>query len=226
MGLLLVGLPLGEGVLRQCNEASVTHEVFSANEYPAPLAAQSMRPIPKERQSAAQRRVPFEPAAHVNDEYLKWEFTDTKDFLHKELKKDPRLKPDDVEVSTDHMSTCTSCKNYNGLKAVLHGAEVVDFGTTRQLLVDDWPISSWTNVVRFLNQPEKRIPVLDTNDELDVRFGCPCSIIQTESPGVSLKDGGVPDGGTICIASNCFGRHLRVAHALLTTSYWIPGPCL
>lgn len=178
-----------------CDAKDVTHEIFSPNHYPAPLTAQVMREIPTAVQQAKERRLPFEPPDKVNREYLNWEFDENRRFLNKELKKDPRLKPNDVEVSIDHMSTCTSCSNYEGLHQALHPQGTIDIGKARQLLVDDWPIHSWQNVVRFLNPPDERIPVLDAQDDKDARFGCPCSIMQTQSPGVPLESGGTPDGG-------------------------------
>eukprot|EP00966_Prymnesium_polylepis_P319454 7375912-Prymnesium_polylepis.1 len=111
------------------------------------------------------------------------------------LSRDPRLRPDDITVTTDHMSACTSCTNYEGLRGVLHPDGIVDFGTDRQLLVDDWPIDSWMNIVRFLNAPTSKAPVLDTDDDDDARFGCPCSVLPTQSPGVPMRAGGTPDGG-------------------------------
>ncbi|KAL1510256.1 hypothetical protein AB1Y20_006580 [Prymnesium parvum] len=198
----MLGVSWLPGILRACSGEGVRHEIFSAHEDPSTLAAQSMREIPKEVQQARERRVPFEPPQGVDDDYLQWEFRETNGFLHKELKKDPRLKPDDIEVSTDHMSTCTSCKNYEGLQQVLHPDGVVEFGTDRQLLVDDWPISSWANVVRFLNEPAERFPVLEAQDGNDARFGCPCSILPTQHPGVPLQPDGTPDGGVLLIHSS------------------------
>ena len=181
---------------RACNDASVTHEVFSPNGYPGNtrLTAQTMREIPKQGlQQARDRRIPYESRKIEAD--LQWEYQETEGFLDKTLKKDPRLKPDDIIVTTDHMTTCTSCVNYDGLHVAHHPNGPVDFGTQRQILVDDWPVESWTNIVRFLNTPDEQQPVLETRDDDNQRFGCPCSVLPTQSPMVPLQEGGTPDGG-------------------------------
>jgi|EP00966_Prymnesium_polylepis_P230529 hypothetical protein len=195
-----------------CNTVSVSHEIYTPNGYPAQLTAQSMRTIPKETQQAKDRGVPFEPPSSIDETYLQWEFHETRDFIDKALDADPRLQPDDIEVTTDHMNFCTSCRNYDGLKTVVHNDSadgLIDVGTERQLLVDDWPIESWTNVVRFLNAPSQSMPIIEAmgDDDDDARHGCPCSAIPTQSAGVPLQEGGTPDGGP-----SCYFRSVQPAH--------------
>ena len=202
---------------RACNDVSITHEVFSPNGYPgnSRLTAQTVREIPKQGlQHARDRRVPFESSKSLDD--LQWEFHETESFLDKTLKKDPRLQPDDIVVTTDHMETCTSCVNQDGLHATLHPEGPVNFGTQRQLLVDDWPVESWTNVVRFLNTPDEQKPILETDDDDNNRFGCPCSVLPTQSPMVPLQDGGSLDGGkrsSLCPCAHAIFLHSRTAFA-------------
>eukprot|EP00966_Prymnesium_polylepis_P244599 5657715-Prymnesium_polylepis.2 len=116
--LLLIG-PCVISEQGGCNDQSVTHEIFSPNGYPEPLIAQTLRDIPREWQQAKQRRVPFEKHHAIGSDDLDSEYHQTQELLNMELSRDPRLQPDDITVTTDHMSACTSCTNYEGLCGVL-----------------------------------------------------------------------------------------------------------
>ena len=106
------------------------------------LVKQTLRPISSTTvQLASVQRLPFEKDASVDSAHLDKEFDDTNAFLNMQLRKDPRLQPDNIVVTTDHMSTCTSCTHDAGLHAALHGAAEIDIGTRTQLLVDDWTVS-------------------------------------------------------------------------------------
>lgn len=153
------------------------------------LSEQLLQPISKGLLQATSlahvRPLPFE-ALPITRAALRQEFYETTAFLNKTLSKDPRLKPEDVEVRTDHMQECTACKNYVGAWTALHKNEVIDVGTRKQILVDDWVVDRWLNIVRFLNPPASNEPVLRPDVEGDQRFGCPCSAIPTHDGGVRL----------------------------------------
>ena len=170
---------------------SVTHDLVSestAAKHPAPdLVRQTLREIGKaDVVLAATRGVPFEKPARYDQSMLDREFAGTKAFLSKQLSKDPRLQPSDIVVTTDHMSQCTSCTQDEGLKTALHGGDTRrEIAQRTQLLVDDWLIHEWSNVVRFLEPPadKRQVPVAARQD---VRFGCPCSVYETEDGKVQL----------------------------------------
>ena len=184
------------------------------------LTAQFIRSIDARITYAARwRPVPHAAGRNVSAEQLQLEFEETRNFLKKTLKKDPKLKPEDIVVDLTHLGACTSCANYErshlsqhctsvlngrdgrGLSWDCKSAPVRRFGMGQQLLLDDWPIESWRNVVRFLNPPrQKRITKFPPNpptpfeptDMLPVgatpyrRFGCPCSATTTAAGGVKL----------------------------------------
>ena len=153
------------------------------------LEAQTRRAISSEMDELASvRRVPCEPAA-LSEAALVREFEETISFRSRQLKKDPRRKPTDVEVSFTHLGRCTSCDNYAGLWRSLHGDSTVDVGTRPQLLVDDHVVERWRNAVRFLNPPiSPPRPVLTpaATSPPDQRFGCPCSAEVLRGGGVRL----------------------------------------
>ncbi|KAL1514941.1 hypothetical protein AB1Y20_004017 [Prymnesium parvum] len=165
---------------------SVPREIVSEpNEGGEPLVRQTLRPISRsESEEARARRVPFEPPPTLDDARLAWEYDETLTFTAKQLKKDPRLRPSDIEVSTDHMRACKACENARGLRAALHAAETLEVGVRMQLLLDDWAIARWQNIVRFLNPPDDVRVALDGVD--DRKFGCPCSALPTADGGVQL----------------------------------------
>ena len=165
----------------------VTHDITSVSGDAAPdMIQQNMRPIPEHTvQLASERRVPYEPPARINDDWLQQEATETAAFQDSQLSKDPRLQPDDIVVSTDHMRTCTSCAHDIGLHASLHGSAQIEVANRTQLLVDDWPVHSWQNVVRFLEPPQDKV-ALDLDDHGDPRYGCPCSAHETRDGQVLL----------------------------------------
>ena len=151
------------------------------------LVEQLMRTIPRSGLDilAHERPVPFEAAPSGNSA-LRREFHENKLFLNKTLSKDKRLKPADIEVQTDHMQQCTSCSNYLGTWKALHQSEIIDVGTRRQILADDWVVDLWLNLVRFMNPPVFNEPVVRPEPPSDQRFGCPCSAVSTRSGGVRL----------------------------------------
>ena len=153
------------------------------------LEAQTRRAISSEMDELASvRRLPCEPAA-LSEAALVREFEETISFRSRQLKKDPRRKPTDVEVSFTHLGRCTSCDNYAGLWRSLHGESTVDVGTRPQLLVDDHVVERWRNAVRFLNPPiSPPRPILTpaATSPPDQRFGCPCSAEVLRGGGVRL----------------------------------------
>ena len=151
------------------------------------LAEQVIRTIPKSGAEilAHEQPVPFEAAPTTRAD-LRREFHDTAAFLNKTLSKDPRLKPADIEVHTDHMQQCTSCANYLGAWKALHLSETIEVGTRRQILADDWVVDRWLNLVRFMNPPQFNEPILRPEPPSDQRFGCPCSAVSTRGGGVRL----------------------------------------
>ena len=168
--------------------ASVNFEISSEAyhaEFPG-LVPQTLRPIPSRLpHSARSRRVPHAPNPAAADlSRLAWEYEETTAFIGKQLKKDPRLKPDDLRVSFEHLDSCQSCANYQHVHANLHASATLDIGTASQLLVDDLLVEGWSNLVRFLNPPSLKQPVLrasaprSTGDPSELRFGCPCSVVQ------------------------------------------------
>ena len=165
----------------------VTHDITSASGGAAPdIIRQSMRPIPEHTmQFTSERRVPYEPPARINDDWLQREATETAAFKDSQLSKDPRMQPDDIVVSTDHMRTCTSCAHDTGQHASLHGSAQIEVANRTQLLVDDWPVHSWQNVLRFLEPPQDKVP-LDLDAHGDPRYGCPCSAHETRDGQVLL----------------------------------------
>ena len=140
------------------------------------LVAQSLRAIDgRLTYSAHLRPVPHAYAAGVTREGLGHEYNETRTFLMKKLKKDPKLKPEDVIVDLSHLSSCTSCYNYvrshhsqhcqllrngrdeRGLSWNCGRPVTRDFGFRRQLLLDDWAIDTWRNVQRFLNGAQRKV---------------------------------------------------------------------
>jgi hypothetical protein len=125
------------------------------------------------------RRVPFE--AGCSGPQLQWEFEETQSFVRKQLKADPRMKPRDIEVKFDHLLECTSCRQrQEALGATRSEPGVhIDLGSDWQLLVDDWLIHSWRNILRFLNPPDSQQVVMEppASSTRKTRFGCPCSVI-------------------------------------------------
>ena len=151
------------------------------------LVPQTLRAIPPGIPHLARsRRVPHAPATSAADiDHLAWEYGETAAFIGKQLKKDPRLKPDDMQLSFEHLDSCQSCKNYAQHHASLHSSPRLEIGTRPQLLVDDFVVERWTNLVRFLNSPASRKPVLhpapmprDGSGVRPLRFGCPCSVVR------------------------------------------------
>jgi hypothetical protein len=157
------------------------------------LVGQTLRDIPSaEEFLAATRSLPYEPHhLYRNQPKLDWERGETVAFLDRTLRKDPRMKPEDVIIDHAHLNYCTSCGHDEGLHGVLHGEATIDIGNRTQPLVDDWPIHSWQNVVRFLNGPQEKRPLV-LDDHADSRFGCPCGNVPTPDGGVKLYYSGGP----------------------------------
>lgn len=151
------------------------------------LVAQTLRDIPPGQEfDASTRSVPYEPhVQYRNQAKLNWEKDETVAFLDRHLSKDPRLKPADIIIDDSHLNFCTSCTHDTGLHTALHGEATIDVGNRTQPFVDDWPISRWQNVVRFLNRPRDKV-ILDLDDHDDGRFGCPCGSVPTADGGVKL----------------------------------------
>ena len=167
--------------------SSITHEVYTppASSDLLTLAAQSLREIPIHgTQLARERAVPLVPHSRITAERLQWEHTETRSFLDKQLRKDPRMQPKDILVTYDHMNACQSCNIDEGHHAQMHGSPTIDIGQKLQPLVDDWPVDSWRNVARFLNAPtdKRMLPIVPEQ----TRFGCPCSALPTDDGGVRL----------------------------------------
>ena len=111
-------------------------------------------------------------------------------FERKQLKADPRLKPDDLEVDLSHLEECTSCRQRARSLTLQHevAGRPVKITSGWQLLVDDYTIHSWRNILRFLNPPDKQQIVLEPNGDshaagqapaAQTRFGCPCTVLRT-----------------------------------------------
>lgn len=172
----------------ECPAATQVHFETSSRMHHAQfpqLVSQTLRPIPARiSHLALSRRLPHAPGATTNLEQLAREYNETVTFIGRQLKKDPRLKPDDVQLSFEHLRTCQSCANYQHVHAALHTCTALDIGTTQQLFVDDFVIDRWSNLVRFLNPPSMQQPVLRAPEPLQaraprqLRFGCPCSVVR------------------------------------------------
>ena len=176
----------------------ITQHITSPDSSDAPdLVRQSLEPIARDAtQRTRERRVPHAPPATIDQGRLEWEYAETRAFLDKQLNHDPRLQPTDIVVDTDHMRRCTSCAHDRGLHDVLTGdsggapetvAGSIDVGGRTQLLVDDYVIAAWRNVVRVL-EPPKRKRALDSSLDAhgDYRFGCPCSTFEDAEGNVRL----------------------------------------
>ena len=146
------------------------------------LTRQRLRPIdPEPVYRASVRPIPLEAPQSLTDAVLELEYNETRRFLSRQLSTDPRLKPADVVVSTDHMRSCAICANERGHRASLHAlgaarrsvgepkvgpkvhatpAPPRNIGERTQLFVDDWVVHSYQNVRRFVNPPSSREPIL------------------------------------------------------------------
>lgn len=129
--------------------------------------------------SAVERHVPFE--TEMSEAQLAWEYEETLTFEMKQLKADPRLKPEDIQISFDHLKQCTECRVQEEVRKVVHGADPIHVFSSWQLMVDDHVIDSWRNVLRFLNPPKDQQVVVTppSNASSSARFGCPCSVQRT-----------------------------------------------
>ena len=175
----------------ECPATAHVHYELSSKTHSAQfpqLVPQTLRPIPARISHLARsRRLPHAPGATANLEQLAREYNETIAFIGKQLKKDPRLKPGDVQLNFEHLSTCQSCANYQHVHAALHTDATLEFGTAPQLLVDDFVIDRWSNLVRFLNPPSLQQPVLRAPEPLQaraprqLRFGCPCSVVRDDT---------------------------------------------
>ncbi|KAL3897921.1 MAG: hypothetical protein SGPRY_012950, partial [Prymnesium sp.] len=146
------------------------------------LASQLLRPLlPTAQFDVRLRPIPFQPADGVDGARLEWEFNETRGFQGRQLKKDPRLKPEDIQPSFSHLTVCTSCEQRRTLARVLHNRSRMELTRSWELLVDDYPVESWKNVVRFLNAPRRQQVVMRPSDGArEARFGCPCSVWQAQ----------------------------------------------
>ena len=147
---------------------------------------QTLNPIPRNTvQKASERRVPYEPHSSIDSTRLEWEFNETRAFLNVQLSRDPRLQPHDIVVTTDHMSSCTSCSHDDGLHASLHATPEISVGNRTQLFVDDYLVYSWQNAARFLESATSKFTI-DLDEHQDARYGCPCSAFETADGQVQL----------------------------------------
>ena len=175
---------------------SVTHDLTSAKGPSAAFAyiasdnallRQTLQPIVQgQTVHTAQRRLPVMPhPLYRNQSKLDWEYDQTRGFLHKILRQDPRAQPADLVIDDSHLNTCTSCPHDQGLNASLNAEQTIDIGNRSQPLVDDWTIYNWQNVVRFLNRPKEKA-ALDLEDHHDARYGCPCSSVEMPDGQVKI----------------------------------------
>ena len=81
------------------------------------LVPQTLRAVPTQADFAANAKpVPLEAPSWLNASYLKEEYEETRAFVHRQLRQDPRLKPKDVEVALDHMGWPKWIENANYVK--------------------------------------------------------------------------------------------------------------
>ena len=176
--------------------ASVTHDLTSATGPSANFAyiasdnallRQTLRPIePTVTVLASRRRLPVEaPPLYRNQSKLDWEYDETRSFLQKQLRQDPRAQPADFVIDDSHLNLCMSCVHDNGLHTALQGEQMISISNRTQPMVDDWTIYSWENVVRFLNKPAEK-GALGLESHNDVRFGCPCGSMEMPDGTVKL----------------------------------------
>ena len=71
------------------------------------LAQQVRRFSTQKTYSARVRAVPYETDEHLGAKALKREFEQTAAFTGKKLKPDPRVKPQDIRVTYEHLEECT-----------------------------------------------------------------------------------------------------------------------
>ena len=151
------------------------------------LVKEELRPVSTSAvHTAAERPVPLETRATA--EQLAWEHQETLAFERKQLKADPRLKPSDIRVTFDHLSECTECRAQEEVRKAVHGEHADPINISEwQLLVDDYVIGTWRNVLRFVNDPKDEQVVMSppSNASSSARFGCPCSAVRL--PGGSHK---------------------------------------
>ena len=164
------------------------------------LAQQVRRFSTQKTYSAHVRAVPYETDEHLGAKALKREFEQTAAFTGKKLKADPRVKPQDIRVTYEHLEECTWCRQHAKAREAEHGApgRAVEIGSSWQLLVDDFVIDTWRNTLRFLNPPVAQQIALKADVGLktslrhvdrkaETRFGCPCSVSTTKAGGGSRR---------------------------------------
>ncbi|KAL1526128.1 hypothetical protein AB1Y20_014856 [Prymnesium parvum] len=125
---------------------------------------------------AATRRLPLAPGLS-SQEALDFEFEETRQFERKQLKADPRLRPEGLAVSYDHLRQCASCAQRREVRRLQHGAPA-NLSGEWQLLVDDYAVHAWRNAVRFVARPRTQRVVLSPPSASHTRFGCPCSVLR------------------------------------------------
>ena len=154
---------------------------------------QYLMPSPGGMQRASQQRIPCEPHRTLRAADLEREYNETRRAANLALRKDPRPKPADFDVSYDHLSACTSCRNRAGAQRATHASKVLHPGGDWQLLVDDFTVGSWENALRFLNKPSRVQPALRPDPARhDGMFGCPCSVAPAPAPAPSHAPVPVP----------------------------------
>ena len=162
------------------------------------LGHEELRQIDPTRLHATKERgIPMEHAPRTTADLCR-ERREILSFLSKQLKQDPRAKPEEYQVVTDHLNSCVGCKNTEAARAALHDDELRIIGNEVQWLVDDYMISSWRNAMRFLNPPAEQKALLKPppRDE-STRFGCPCSAVSAPDGGVYLWHAGKLKNGTL-----------------------------
>ena len=190
-----VGLRHPYTPMRQCSQA-VTHELVIGEiktlnaSSASSLAAQVLQPLRSHTVSSVARRIPYEPNPEYDAARLAWEFSETWSFQQKQLKKDPRVQPEDIQPTYGHLAKCTACEHRAEMAQVLrHGGSSapLKLGHEWQLLVDDYLVDTWRNLVRFLKSPTSQKVVMKPRRTGFARFGCPCSIIQPKQDNDSFR---------------------------------------
>lgn len=127
---------------------------------------------------AAVRRIPHE--THIDSqEKLNWEHNESLALQGKQLKADPRAKPDDLVVDLKHLDDCIACRQHIETQQLIHN-DKVNISDGWQLLADDYTVQSWRNLLRSLTPPESQKTVLKPKTRTERRFGCPCSVLYTK----------------------------------------------
>ena len=66
---------------------------------------------------------------------------------------------------TDHAESCTSCPNHQQAESQANPGEILQFGTSKQLLADDWVLSTVCGIKRHVAVPQKHPGALLVQDK-------------------------------------------------------------